>query len=979
MASSISISDTGDGLRKRIEQGKIPDSSKAVNDSLPKESKLGTNVSEEDKKTFGRTPDGIIFAVPQTHDMVSQLLDPRQPKNLSDALVLIILVIHIMTLYYLPSNFRRPAFAIIFLFWRACYNVGIGFLLHMQSNYRWLTLWAKKTGIFDVSQTANQPYSWLSLIIRRELEIKIPNDYQFEKAPIEYNTWLVFRKVVDLILMCDFTSYCLFAIACGHRPVDESFLMTTARWSVGIMLVGFNLWVKLDAHRVVKDYAWYWGDFFYLIDQKLTFDGVFEMAPHPMYSVGYAGYYGISMMAASYSVLLISVIAQAAQFAFLIYVENPHIEKTYNSPPPRKRTISLDGNHSNEKETLTLEEDHDDKYANDEWDKSSAPESVSIHHYLGFGNFDLFRSTDLSVLLIQALMVILTFMTPSTLSSQVFFFFNAVFWRIWYTVGLGVILDKQSKAKMWTRHFVKYGESAEEAWKQWKGMYYLSMTMCYASFIAASYKMYSIPNDWAYGLVLFKHILGTGLVALQVWTAVSIYESLGEFGWFFGDFFFDKGSKLTYSGIYRYLNNPERIIGLASIWGAVLITNSPAIFFLAFISHTLTLGFIQLVEKPHMQKLYGRNLRAEAGLTKGIKRSLPPPLQRFQGSVDRVLEDTSHFVREFVDAARPKLAAGVSTFVRDTSSLFSQYPARITITRLAPDLAGYNPRDYSLEILGVSSNQDSRKSSEKIGKKDCSTSQSMPAQATVYEPLVFDYGSPITVKWQAPAHCSKDDWIGLYKVADNASREVTRVSSAGRWLPTLPSLSCVNVKDKSEICLEGKHGTPLQQDRSCQTAHVQGEIVFEGDKLWWTQGVFEFRYHHDGKHNVMAISYPFEISIRRFDEAQLQVEDDNWSRAAVETALLPVIRNCLDRDSNLAPNSVDDCFGILVERDGKYAKRVAFAVHQMFGLEFLPKVIIADGSVRKLARRICIAKKALVRVLLLWPQIPCSSLISTFL
>src|ERR1051326_2745155 len=87
-----------------------------------------------------------------------------------------------------------------------------------------------------------------------------------------------------------------------------------------------------------------WGDFFFLIDQSLTFDGVFEMAPHPMYSVGYAGYYGISLMAASYKVLFISILAHAAQFAFLVFVENPHIEKTYNSPPRGKR-IPDEDNH----------------------------------------------------------------------------------------------------------------------------------------------------------------------------------------------------------------------------------------------------------------------------------------------------------------------------------------------------------------------------------------------------------------------------------------------------------------------------------------------------------------------------------------------------------------------------------------------------------------------------------------------------------
>jgi phosphatidylethanolamine N-methyltransferase len=188
-------------------------------------------------------------------------------------------------------------------------------------------------------------------------------------------------------------------------------------------------------------------------------------------------------------------------------------------------------------------------------------------------------------------------------------------------------------------------------------------------------------------------------------------------------------------------------------------------------------------------------------------------------------------------------------------------------------------------------------------------------------------------------------------VTDNRSREVTDVSSLG---PTCPGVYDTSTNQRIPLS-----DVPIHEKMAAVDL-VKCEMLFEGDKLWWTQGVFEFRYHHGGNHNVMSISEPFEVRIGRFDEEDVGVDSNGVYEKAVESSLLPIVQNCLDRNPDIAPSTVDEPFGSLVERESKYARRVVYAIHHMFGIDFTPAIVPADGTVRKIAWRICNAKLVLV-------------------
>ncbi|KAF8816890.1 phosphatidylethanolamine N-methyltransferase [Phlegmacium glaucopus] len=998
---------------------------------------------------WGKTPGGEVFRVPTTHDVLTTLFHPGYQKSHLDLLNLALLGLQIVLFILLSPEAAQIFFLFYFAFWRVAYDGGLGWVLTKQSKKKWIVKEVQKLGWLD-EERRPAVRKW----IRKQLADKMGKDYSFDDLPLEYNTWLLFRQAVDVILVNDFLSYCMFAFSCFRVPGRLSIAVHVMRWLGGIALISFNLWVKTEAHNVVKDYGWYWGDVFFQRG-ALVFDGVFELAPHPMYSVGYAGYYGLSLISGSYAVLFVSLAAHAAQFAFLVFFENPHIERMYGKRKVIAKRTPLFPSVSNKKDdgpvessttpptasNLPLQSDcymsmstpaatEGDTATDTELDTETeieelVPTTTKANHFSNLNlskvsrhlsiesttssgrgtpidtsvwprttkvgtpqsrkvlsqhdlfnkyfrrdtvvlrNVDLLRASDVMLVLIIFYGLALSLLpTLSRAGSLVLHFTHALAWCIIHYFGLGLLLRAQSESKFLVRHYLKnYHYSTDdarqsaivEAFENWKIIYNLSMCMTYVSCIGIVWESYLTPHDWAVGNDLLCHTLGALLIGLHIWATMESYEVLGLFGWFFGDFFMEEfPAHLEYTGIYRYLNNPEAMGG-AAYFGLALISGSKLVLSLAVIRHLANWWFLSSVEHPHMRKLYGDSLRKDAGFVKVMKSVASknarifksragrhaPELKRVAreviGTFDKVYEETADAVEEFLARSAPKF----SEVVQDTKVLLQQSRERLVITRVANDISSYDTSKYRVSIVPSSS----------TGR------------------LSFHLGEPITVKWQAPHKHSRKDWIGLYRVGANKSRQVTKTSSLGMWLP---------VYDEE---WDGDVPLGLNRAPSPHRDAEMGTATFKANKLPWLVGRYEVRYHHDGKYNVMSMDGPIEIYVDKPSEVNL---------VSVRESLMRIVPLCLDSDPSLIPLSCKIPKTPLqngsrplptseappeptnIEIDHEYrdpddfsfwseqqAKRISAAIKQIFDVEYAPEVIVADANLMALANRILVSKEIL--------------------
>lgn len=234
-------------------------------------------------------------------------------------------------------------FIIFYAFARLSYNVILGSLLSSQSKYRTFTNFV--TTCMKTAHEGRMQFIRFCLIYLMEKGgPKNVHDY-----PLCFQAWLIFKHIENLVMWTDGWSFCVLAIRCtdfsrysflfdhndtsqiSKQPLCNIFLDI-----IGLLLIYVNYLVKRNAHIVQGAYAWFYGDFFFRLTRPLVFDGIYRFVKHPMYTLGYTAYIGLSIISRSWVVTIAALFGYSLQICFLVFVENPHIERTYGN---KERTI----------------------------------------------------------------------------------------------------------------------------------------------------------------------------------------------------------------------------------------------------------------------------------------------------------------------------------------------------------------------------------------------------------------------------------------------------------------------------------------------------------------------------------------------------------------------------------------------------------------------------------------------------------------
>ena len=115
-----------------------------------------------------------VFRVPTTHDVLT-LFHPGYPKSHIDLFNLALLGLQLVLFFTLSRTASRIFFLFYFAFWRAAYDLGLGWVLTKQSKKKWIVREVQRLGWLDEKRRP-EVRQW----IKKQLAGKRGKDYSFD-------------------------------------------------------------------------------------------------------------------------------------------------------------------------------------------------------------------------------------------------------------------------------------------------------------------------------------------------------------------------------------------------------------------------------------------------------------------------------------------------------------------------------------------------------------------------------------------------------------------------------------------------------------------------------------------------------------------------------------------------------------------------------------------------------------------------------
>ncbi|KAJ3268839.1 phosphatidylethanolamine N-methyltransferase [Terramyces sp. JEL0728] len=825
----------------------------------------------EEEQTFFqgiRFVDGSVFYFPA----FSKEFKFARPTDLE------LLNIAMLLFQLLQMNSSKYLLLGYFVFWRALLIIGLGIVLAQQSKHSSVIRLMAYCGL---GRNPKKPRTEWATYWTRQITLYMENntgfEYDYVSMPIEFNTWVLFRQIAFLLISNDLLAYCLFARGFSDQNAVDldtlEGLKIVLQKMGGFLIICFNVGIRFDLSQTMDPYTTYWGNFFFIKSHHPVEKGSFDKIPHPMYSIGYIGYYGMALLTQSYTVLFVSLAGHASQIIFLYYVERPQSKKIQEAP-----------------------EEEDEEF-------QKIKHSYFGHDLTLFTNFNIFRSGDLMTYFIATYTLITAFFIgPVTRSNKWFYLAQPVFWRFLHTFGLGMILHLQGKNKFWTRLYIKRGESLKEAFTHWKVLFNLTLTMIYVSLFVTAYRFYKFPDSYFNDGEVIKHTLGLLFIVLHAWITTAVYTVLGPIGWFHADYFIDalQSRDKKQSGIYKYLEHP--LLYNFSSWGVVLICASWEIFWITLFGQILHFIFLQLVERPHIDSTYGKNLNSATSSENLLNRSDTVTTITDMDTIvpTRTLDsDSESIASESEDDDTLRLKRRKRT--NSTGGIVID-----TIKGVVQELEGlmHNAKPHVKAMVqktqrGVASIANAARFEDSLARNSLPLHlYTLSLGSTADTILTLQFGDPISIDFTGCRETMKQkDWIGVYDVSQNFDPHITTSTCSTKWMHVsgfrLNSSSIVNSDDTVLFSKTPKGNafgdTPVEISPSSELGLrlVKGTLVYSRQRIPWRTGKFEVRYHYDGKYNVLASSQPFMIVLPSSKLPEPTTE-------GILQELTPIISKCVE-------------------------------------------------------------------------------------